>query len=285
MKKKVFLLSLALIVTIQYLSAQESYILAGKQFQIGESPISVEFKENSIVLYDYESNKKDVLACKYENRSALSFVIILQKPKNIFYFSIDKTPTTWLVLYSEDNLLLIYNNENSKPLSGGIITPNKVYDFGIGQSFYPSSELKEGSTIYSASNLESLIIGHPWAMDDKKNGLGQYVKIVAYEKASDKKVIASRYKEVITDFWLSIGFVSFTKPYLYLNNSRPKKIKIEYQDGDFDIDLIDTPNLQHFKIPTKSEWIKLTILESFPGNKYTDCVINSCITRTWIIKK
>lgn len=281
MKKLAFCFVSALFI-VATLIAQESSSLVGKEFQVGESPFSLEFRDRNIVIHDYESEKEDVLKCKYDNRYGLTFITILQKPSYISYFDIDKTPTTWLVLFSEDNLLAIYTQENSKPLTGGIISPNKGYDFGIGQSFYPSSQLREGSIAYSASNLEDAVIGHPWAMSDKNNGIGQYIKIVAYEKNSDKKTIASGYKEVITDFWLSIGFVSFNKPYLYLNNARPKKIKVEYQDGVFTTDLIDTPNLQHIKMPKESEWIKITIIDSYPGDKYTDCVISSCITRTFV---
>ncbi|MCL2720198.1 MAG: hypothetical protein FWD47_02530 [Treponema sp.] len=78
---------------------------------------------------------------------------------------------------------------------------------------------------------------------------------------------------------ISIGFVSYTTPQLYLENSRPKKIRL-YVDNYFsiDVDLEDTPNYQIVYLPNplrKNDVLELEILEVYPGTKYADTCINN----------
>jgi hypothetical protein len=125
-----------------------------------------------------------------------------------------------------------------------------------------SSTLIEGSTVYSTDNLDERI-GVCWAVKGK--GIGEKIIFKNYEG----KGYASLY--------ISIGFVSFDKPYLYRQNSRPKKIKISYDNITEIIELEDTPNLQFLTNcwpKSNINEIHIEILEVYPGTKYNDTCIN-----------
>jgi hypothetical protein len=78
---------------------------------------------------------------------------------------------------------------------------------------------------------------------------------------------------------ISIGYVSYDKPYLYNQNSRPKKIKLSV-GNKFSIiaDLKDTPHYQEIKLPSnidQEDILILEILEVYQGTKYEDTCINT----------
>jgi hypothetical protein len=77
---------------------------------------------------------------------------------------------------------------------------------------------------------------------------------------------------------ISIGYVSYSNPNLYQENSRPKRIRLAVQKRFlFDVDLIDTPNFQTVTLPVSlkaDDVLELEILEVYPGTKYDDTCIN-----------
>lgn len=126
-----------------------------------------------------------------------------------------------------------------------------------------SSSLREGSKVFSTDNLISRI-GVCWAEGVRGHGIGE-------------KIIFKNNGNLFFDLSISIGYVSFEKPYLYRENSRPKKLRISFEGEEPKIiELADTPNLQYLgDIRTdgkKDLWVE--ILEVYPGTKYTDTCIN-----------
>ena len=74
--------------------------------------------------------------------------------------------------------------------------------------------------------------------------------------------------------------MTYNKPYLYKQNSRPKKIRLTAESlFSIEVDLIDTPNFQTiiFPVRLKNEILKLEILEVYPGTKYEDTCINAIL--------
>lgn len=133
-----------------------------------------------------------------------------------------------------------------------------------------TSELTEGNTIYSVSNLSNLQLNKPWVEGVKGNGEGE--KIIINCRASF--------------IYFFNGYVSYTKPYLYEQNSRPKKIKLTLLDSkekeELIFDLKDTPNPQKLSLNTfYSGKIELEILEVYSGSKYQDTCINSLLFLTF----
>jgi len=129
-----------------------------------------------------------------------------------------------------------------------------------------SSMLREGNKSYSAGNLDSKI-GVCWAEGVKGQGIGE------------KIIINGEDDSIWFDLYISTGFVSYEKPYLFRENSRPKKLRISFEGEDPKIvGLADTPNIQYlgffanYDMEKKNLWIE--ILEVYPGTKYTDTCIN-----------
>jgi hypothetical protein len=133
-----------------------------------------------------------------------------------------------------------------------------------------SSELNEGSIVYSTENLDERI-GVCWAEGVGGQGIGE--KIV-FEANKNKNRVS------FNILYISIGFVSFEKPYLYRENSRPKTIRVSYEgENQKIVELVDTPNLQEFSFwwtydydSPKDLWLE--ILDVYPGTKYSDTCIN-----------
>lgn len=82
-----------------------------------------------------------------------------------------------------------------------------------------------------------------------------------------------------TALHISIGFVSYERPYLYEENSRPRKLNISVAGKfSFTADLVDTPNFQTINLPQtfgRNDELVIEILEVYPGTKYEDTCINN----------
>ena len=74
----------------------------------------------------------------------------------------------------------------------------------------------------------------------------------------------------------------FKNEKLYKENSRPKELLIEYNNGEkYSIKLNDTKNLQVFNVKSKEkvENARIIIESVYPGTKWNDC----CITKLGFI--
>lgn len=74
---------------------------------------------------------------------------------------------------------------------------------------------------------------------------------------------------------------------LYYANNRIKKIKVEFSDGqEFILNMIDGDLLlQRFIFNIKAKWVKLTILETYRGQKYNDtCISYIAFETKWPIQ-
>jgi hypothetical protein len=166
-----------------------------------------------------------------------------------------------------------YNADGAPFFSGGTI-PSEDYI-----TYFPheietkilssSSALREGNTVYSVNNLNSGI-GVCWVEGVSGQGIGEKIIFSAKEDGPSAG---------FSELYISTGFVSYQKPYLYRQNSRPKKIRVSFEnENPRIIELADTPHLQYIGIhwtpwyDKKDLWIE--ILEVYPGTKYADTCIN-----------
>jgi hypothetical protein len=130
-----------------------------------------------------------------------------------------------------------------------------------------TSYLEEKDVSYPPENLtEYPRLDIPWVEGAGAQGIG--------EKLYLQKRMASA-------LHISIGFVSYTKPYLYAMNSRPREIRLSV-DGKFSFvyTLLDTPNYQKITFPDPvvySDRLTIEILSVYEGTKYQDTCINSII--------
>ena len=195
---------------------------------------------------------------KYQSEYDMNFLIV--KKKN------SCKSEKYLLLHS-DNLLILYKQGKQLPevfgvypfsLSEGLVFPNA-------KSIIVSSELREDYVIYRAENLRSLSVDTPWVEGVKGHGIGETLKFSA--NASGMYIMS--------------GYVSFDKPYLWKQNSRPKKIRISFSDSDgiVEYELKDTPNPQYvdFNNFHQNEIITVEIMSVYEGLKYEDTCIHAVI--------
>lgn len=83
------------------------------------------------------------------------------------------------------------------------------------------------------------------------------------------------------DEWLNIlnGFVDPNRPYLYKANDRLKRIKIlstdNFKEYELFVDFVDVVYMNAIKLPRPTKSLSISIIDVFPGNKYSDVVVTS----------
>jgi len=207
-------------------------------------------------------------AYSYEVRDGLKYIHLLEP-----------TNKTFLLLESKEFSVLI-NDRNFKETFGinTIYKSPKIRTWGIFEGcliYQPriidaSSFLTEGEIEYRPENLRSQSGGNPWVEGAAGNGIGQ---TITFEKNVGHVDIHS--------LIISIGYVDFNKPYLYSYNSRPKEIRLWFDEKTkfYDIELADTPNPQIIHLPPfEEERITLEIIDVYPGTKWEDTCINFLLT-------
>jgi hypothetical protein len=151
----------------------------------------------------------------------------------------------------DDKRLVFFGTASSFNQREGYLPPSIVTATSFltekGKSYLPENLTKN-------PRLES-----PWADGVQGQGIG--------EKLYIKNTIAS-------ELYVSIGFVSFDRPYLYSMNSRPKEIKISV-DSKFSFvqHLSDTLNYQRVILPEQVEYkdiLVIEILSVYEGTRYQD---------------
>lgn len=146
------------------------------------------------------------------------------------------------------------------------------YTFG---SYESSSHLVEGGSSYGAENLADNG-GLPWASQNGR-GIGDTITIGV---------------DIRSDLLIAVrnGFQSSSKPSLYDENSRVKRLRISYKErGCFDEFLLkDTPDLQILNVEKLigdyggyGEHFVLEVLDVYPGSKYDDLCIQSVLPYLW----
>jgi hypothetical protein len=145
--------------------------------------------------------------------------------------------------------------------------------------FTASSTLKDKNHTYSADNLNTTFDRSefprqmlknpvPWVEGVKGPGIGETIEF---------DNIPSRY-----GFYIVIlnGYVDPLKPYLFRENNRIKKLKVETDTGYSEvIEFNDQVEFKMVKYPYEAAKVKLTILEVYKGTKYDD----TCITSMYLL--
>jgi len=174
----------------------------------------------------------------------------------------------WLIL-ANGSLCDIYKS-NGKHIRGVTGSVNREQLFGgIASVINATSYLMENNISYSPDNLRiNNKTDKPWV--EGADGFGINEKIFFESGALIRGSIH-----------ISIGYVSYDKPYLYNQNSRPKKINLSVENKfSFEVELKDTPHYQEIKLPSdvyEEDILVLEILDVYPGTKYEDTCINTIV--------
>ncbi|MDR2597093.1 MAG: hypothetical protein LBC76_07220 [Treponema sp.] len=173
----------------------------------------------------------------------------------------------WLIL-ANGTLCDIYKSDGKSihGVTGSVNRDENIWNWPT-NLISASSYLQESNFSYSPSNLSvGYKTDNPWA--EGVNGDGVNEKIYFKKRALINGAMH-----------ISIGYVSYDKPYLYNQNSRPKKIKLSVENKfSIIVDLKDTPHYQEIKFPSDiimDDILILEILDVYPGTKYEDTCINT----------
>lgn len=221
----------------------------------------VKIADDSIEFIDFdlkETNQKNdvwnnVFSYKIENKDNINFLII---ERGLF--------NKRFLYLSSDELIVLYDDKNKEPFFIGYNTLPCETTFLL-TDVKSDSELNENGTVYFASNLGNLNLEEPWVEGEFEYGIGTKLQIDSYSQI----------------FVIFSGFVSYSHPELYLENSRPKLLRFYFTEADlfFDINLNDYPDPQCFILPDYAKGsIVVEILDVYKGTKYKDTCINCIMT-------
>ena len=157
------------------------------------------------------------------------------------------------------------------------------YDAGIKNikaSSYLSENSKNGFIEYVPQNLLERLyymtgddydrvtydtVTPPWVEGKEDYGIGEYLDI-EFKWPSDELQILN-------------GFVDFTRMDLYEKNSRVKTVLIESENPKFskEYKLEDFAKYSLINLPQKTDKIRMTIKDVYPGTKYKDTCLSSIL--------
>ena len=178
----------------------------------------------------------------------------------------------FMLLYSSDNRLVHRGQRNELLLfNGGAATIISLLQM---HRINASSTLREGNIIYSAT--------------PERLGLNNINQVWAVEGGVGEKLHITLPPENSGILYISIGYVHFSRPYLFLYNSRPKRIRISVFENEsifIEHELTDTPNFQRIPVVSDNDrawyWgraeLLIEILEVFPGSRFNHMCINSIV--------
>ena len=195
-------------------------------------------------------------------QNGLSYVAITSAPLPYYsslYNSIQLLSGTEIRDGETRNLAIGY----ATPI-GGEKTELFIHDWsrsfeGMGRIYYDcSSFLMERIKSYPIKNLCSVEDASPWVEGVPGSGIGEGFTI----KHSNKRM---PYLLIMN------GYISCSKPYLYKQNARVKKIQVTGTESGKTglLDVLDTPNPQTVTISflDKEDDVRVTIADVYPGTK------------------
>jgi hypothetical protein len=256
--KKLFISALLIHVVINAYGQERPLLYTGSYWEgsiTGAGIVTAMYinTENNKIVFRYAADSLKEGSYVITGENGMNYLVILWD---------DATWEKYLMLAGGDCFL--YNSDGEPYFAGILTNPEYKTDYPgpitLTKGLSASTSLVEGSTVYSVDNLDARI-GVCWAEGSRGQGINE--KIIIKGWAGSRADI-------------SIGFVSYEKPQLYRENSRPKKIG-KYLDGKLValIELEDTPNFQPLGAIDGN--CELVILEVYEGTKYQDTCINAII--------
>jgi hypothetical protein len=219
----------------------------------------VEFSGDKIIFKEEKNQEISILKTGY---------ISMEPEYNIPFINVnyDSGDHDKLLLIRNDDICALLDDKNLVfwGISGGI---NRREGFLPPSIVKATSFLIENNIVYSPENLTKYPkLDNPWCEGVEGQGVG--------EKLYIQRTLASA-------LHISIGFVSYNKPYLYNMNSRPKDLHLSVEGKfSFTHHLLDTPNYQKISFPQRIEYddtLVVEILSVYEGIRYQDTCINNII--------
>ena len=237
--------------------------------KVGDNPFEeVEIKNEISGTYTTSSvNGLDFITISWKGVQEKFLYLLNNKERNIYLYKADSDPYFGKIQREDrwDNAIVFGDSSWVKASSsfqetiGGktvIYSPDKL-GYKIGECWVPAKPLNEKLTLS-----------------------------IKYEKIP----LNTQRNFSLGDFYISSGFVSFSKPHLYSENARPKKIRLSSNTGkSITVELKDTPHFQLLPIKGAGMFfvkeygssydltaeLTIEILEVYPGSKYQDLCVNA----------
>jgi hypothetical protein len=292
MKQKTFVFTLILmIVAVSFkLNAQSNFAPKTGMYTGSDSDrvtYRYMFEENNKISYWRNVTRQKSGTYTIDDSSGVSFINIQwnnnTKERFLFLMSDD-----FLCFYDSDNFPVffgyyyntLYQDIRSEEVNK--LASLKLEEF---ENVTASRSLIENGINYSPTpGRLGLHINRAWAV---RGGVGESL----YGEARWDTGYGGNVDDQL--LYISSGYVSYSKPHLYHENSRPQKIRIydinnraKFQD----FILLDTPNFQIVDVSNFTREpsydtrdyqhhvkIRIEILEIYPGTTYNDMCVNSII--------
>lgn len=260
MKRLCFIITIVITTTFVFLAHSETTVkvLSDISYRDIDEFRRISFHSNDKVEF---SDDIDLSPHKLWNR-VFDYKIITDGKISYLIINEKNFSDRMLMLYSKD-FLVLYDNSDQLVFKG---TSNISVE-GIGfpdPTIQVSSELIEGNTVYSGSNLRTLESNKCWVENKPDYGIGEHFKFGING----------------IGFFFFNGYVSGKKSYLYEQNSRVKQIEVKLLENNVSklFEIEDTPNPQLILFGTDySGDVEVKIIDVYKGSKYTDTCVNGVI--------
>jgi hypothetical protein len=259
MKKKYYIYALLLfyinIIIFADSDAYSSYV---------DYPFSVRFSDKEILFHE-DKNAGEAIFSR-----AGQYTVNYEYSVPFLTIDYDDGENKKLLMLRDDTICALFNN-NELVFLGANTSFNRREGFVTPSRITATSYLAENNVMYSPDVLtRKPRLDNPWVENVIGQGIGEKLFIT---------------NTIAIEMFISIGFVSFNRPYLYTMNSRPKEIRISV-DGKFSFiqHLSDTPNYQKIIFPEgviNNDIIVIEILSVYEGTRYQDTCINNIIVKMW----
>ncbi|QQO10757.1 NADase-type glycan-binding domain-containing protein [Breznakiella homolactica] len=227
-------------------------------------PFSVKFSGDEIVFTEVKDGGDTAISRKGR------FVITYEYSIPFLNINYDDGENIKQLMIKNDNICALLD-EAKLIFLGAASSFNQREGYLPPSNVTATSFLTEKDKTYTPENLtKNPYSENPWAEGVNGQGIG--------EKLYIRNTIAR-------ELYISIGFVSYTRPYLYIMNSRPKELKFSV-DGKFSFiqHLSDTPEYQKIIFPeqvNRNDILIVEIISVYEGTMYQDTCINSLIVKMW----
>ena len=209
-----------------------------------------------LVLYEYREKNYKIQDTK---QYIIDYNEWLEKKFNKEYLKYkDLERESWI------EYIALYNSGIKDIIASSFLTENSK----LGKIVYSPDYLL--TKIYYQYNDEPYYIGYdsltpPWVEGKEDYGIGEYLDI-EFKWPSDELQILN-------------GFVDFTRMDLYEKNSRVKTVLIESENPKFskEYQLEDLVKYTVINLPQKTDKIRITIKDVYPGTKYKDTCLSSIL--------
>jgi len=230
--------------------------------------MTISFKNNEIKLWEAGTVDPVDYSPRTPTRN-LNGIYYLEDIDGVDYINIhweNNQKEKFLILYNND-LCYLYKTDGYVYFRGFQIrggAPGELTS-PVSNRSTASSHLIEGNVVYSIDKLNERI-GECW------------VEGVAGHGIKETLYINEWFGIDLNSIHISTGFVSFHRPHLFRQNSRPKKIELSVVNKfSIILDLDDTPNFHTINLPVgvgRNDILVLKILEVYEGTRYEDTCIN-----------